>query len=150
MKLLITAFKGKNNTSFQLASKIGKDTIFLTNSFQGLEKNISSAELNYDAIIMLGSDKNLNNSIRIETCAKYDSEVVYTGFCTDLLVRRFCEGSVAYSFSEKPTEYLCNAAYYQMLKRNPNTVFIHIPSSKGMSEQLLGALANAIGFLADA
>ena len=42
MKILFTAFKGIHNTSFQLVSKLGGNSILLTNSFQGLEKDISS------------------------------------------------------------------------------------------------------------
>ena len=38
MKTLYTAFKGKNNTSYQLVSRIDNNSLFLTNSFTGLEK----------------------------------------------------------------------------------------------------------------
>ncbi len=38
MKTLYTAFKGKNNTSYQLVSRIDNNLLFLTNSFTGLEK----------------------------------------------------------------------------------------------------------------
>lgn len=47
-----------------------------------------------------------------------------------------------YYISKAPTKYLCNAAYYHMLKKNPNTVFIHIPSLKGMNETLMNKLAD--------
>jgi len=47
---------------------------------------------------------------------------------------------ISYTVSDKPTRFLCNAAYYHMLKKNPNTVFIHIPSLKGMSIELMNKL----------
>ena len=50
MKKLYTAFKGSHNTSFQLVNQINGDRLFLTNSFQGLEKNILSLSTDYDAI----------------------------------------------------------------------------------------------------
>lgn len=40
MKVLYTGFKGKNNSSYQLLSKISGHKLFLTNSFKGLEKDI--------------------------------------------------------------------------------------------------------------
>ena len=52
------------------------------------------------------------------------------------------ESNISYYISKAPTKYLCNAAYYHMLKKNPNTVFIHIPSLKGMNETLMNKLAD--------
>ena len=40
MKILFTAFKGVHNTSFQLVDQTAANHILLTNSFQGLEKDI--------------------------------------------------------------------------------------------------------------
>ena len=78
MSNLYTAFKGFHNTSFQLVNQINGDKVFLTNSFQGLEKDIFSLSTDYDAIYMFGIDKNLRNGIRIETCANYNGELVNT------------------------------------------------------------------------
>lgn len=44
MKILFTAFKGVHNTSFQLVDQTAANYILLTNSFQGLEKDISFME----------------------------------------------------------------------------------------------------------
>lgn len=78
MSNLYTAFKGFHNTSFQLVSQLCGDKLFLTNSFQGLEKEILSLGTDYDAIYMFGTDINLKNSIRIETCVNYNGELVNT------------------------------------------------------------------------
>ena len=54
MKTLYTAFKGENNTSFQLVSRLNGRALFLTNSFLGLEKDISSFDCGYDTVYMFG------------------------------------------------------------------------------------------------
>ncbi len=144
MRKLYTAFKGSHNTSFQLVNQINGDKLFLTNSFQGLEKDILSLRTDYDAIYMLGIDKNLKNSIRIETCANYNGELVNTLFDILSLEKEIKDSGIIYTVSNMPTAYLCNAAYYHMLKRNRNTVFIHIPSMKGMNPSLMNKLLQMV------
>ena len=80
MKILYTAFKGKNNTSYQVASRLNGTVLFLTNSFQGLEKDIATIVNDYDVVYMLGCNKSLNNKIKIETCAEYNGEWIFTEF----------------------------------------------------------------------
>lgn len=140
MRKLYTAFKGLHNTSFQLVSKINGDRLFLTNSFQGLEKEILSLSTGCDTIYMFGIDKNLKNSIRLETCANYNGEFINTFFDIPSLEKMIKDKGIAYTVSDKPTVYLCNAAYYHMLKKNRNTVFIHIPSIGGMDDLFMNQL----------
>ena len=144
MSNLYTAFKGFHNTSFQLVSQLCGDKLFLTNSFQGLEKDILSIDFKYDIVYMFGIDKNLKNSIRIETCANYNGELVTTSFDIVTLEKVIKDLGISYIISNKPTAYLCNAAYYHMLKRNRNTVFIHIPSIKGMNPSLMNKLLQMV------
>ena len=80
MKILYTAFKGKNNTSYQVVSRLNGTVLFLTNSFQGLEKDIATVVNVYDVVYMLGCNKSLNNKIKIETCAEYNGERIFTAF----------------------------------------------------------------------
>ncbi len=141
MKTLYTAFKGKNNTSYQLVSRIDNNSLFLTNSFTGLEKDILRIECDFDNVYMFGVDKNLNNKIKIEVCAEYNGKFINTGFDIATLVDRLDIHSISHTVSKSPTKYLCNAAYYHMLKKNPNTIFIHIPSLKGMNDTLMNKLA---------
>lgn len=143
MKTLFTAFKGKNNTSYQLVSLINNNSLYLTNSFIGLEKDISSIDYEYDTVYMFGLDKNLVDEIRIETCAEYNGEFILSEFDTMDLKAKLKEHNIRYSISKRPTRYLCNAAYYHMLKRNLNTIFIHIPSLKGMSDDLMSKLVES-------
>ena len=142
MRTLYTAFKGKNNTSFQLVCRLNGRALFLTNSFAGLEKDISNFDCSFDTVYMFGIDKTLVDKIRIDLCAHYNGEHICTDFNLLPLERTLNESNVSYCISNKPTRYLCNAAYYYMLKKNPNTIFIHIPSLKGMNYTLMNKLAN--------
>ena len=136
MKILFTAFKGIHNTSFQLVDQMGANYVLLTNSFQGLKKDISSISSDYDAVYMFGVDKHLTGKIRIEMCAKNHNETVNTNFDLSHLEERLQAGEISYTISHQPTCYLCNAAYYHMLKKHPNSIFIHIPSLKGMTTDM--------------
>ena len=140
MKILFTAFKGMYNTSFQFVNQTGANYVLLTNSFQGLKKDISSISRNYDIVYMFGVDKRLTNKIRIETCAKDNNETLHTDFNISPLEEKLRAGEISYTVSNKPTCYLCNAAYYHMLKKNPNAVFIHIPSIGGMTTEMMKKL----------
>ena len=139
MKILYTAFKGKNNTSYQVASRLNGTVLFLTNSFQGLERDINTVANIYDVVYMLGVDKSLKNKIKIETCAEYNGERIFTEFDISELKNRI-DNKMSYSISDCPTTYLCNFAYYHMLKKNKNTVFIHIPSIAGVDNCLKEAI----------
>ena len=139
MNILFTAFKGKNNTSYQVARCLNGEVLFLTNSFQGLERDINTADGNFGVVYMLGVDKSLKNKIRIETCAEYNGERIFTAFNISELENRIAN-KISYSVSDCPAQYLCNAAFYHMLKKNRNTVFIHIPSISGMNNCLKEAI----------
>ena len=140
MKIPFTAFKDVHYTSFQLVDQTVANYILLTNSFQGLEKDISFISDDYRVVYMFGVDKKLIDNVRIETCAKYNDETVCTDFDVHYLEAMLRRVGISYTISDKPTRFLCNAAYYHMLKKNPNTVFIHIPSLKGMSIELMNKL----------
>ena len=93
---------------------------------------------------MFGIDKNLRNSIRIETCANYNGELVNTSLDMVTLEKVIKDLGISYIISNKPTAYLCNVAYYHMLKKNHNTLFIHIPSVKGMTDVLMNKLLKMV------
>ncbi len=144
MKKLYTAFKGKNNTSCQLISVLQQESLLLTNSFQGLEKDICSMVGEYSCVIMLGVDKSLKNEIRLETCADYRGEMIRSAFCTEILTIKCDELKIPYQVSDKPTGYLCNAAYWHMLKKVPNAIFLHIPSAKWASKEWMESLVRLL------
>lgn len=141
MKILYAAFKGTNNTSGQLITGLQGDTLFLTNSFLGLERDIASIHEHYDAVLMFGVAPKLADTIRIETCALYNSESIITNFEIEVLTDALQQCGIPCFVSNKPTSYLCNAAYYHMLKKIPKTVFIHIPSVKYKNSAVMKKLS---------
>ena len=49
--------------------------------------------------------------------------------------------AIPYSVSHNSTHYLCNEAYFYMLKKmNGHVVFVHIPSTKNLTEEMLQKL----------
>lgn len=135
LKVLYTGFKGKNNSSYQLISKISGQKIFLTNSFDGLKKDIMNIVDQYHLIIMLGLDTNLKDAVRIERVAEWEGMEEVTSIDCDIICKYMAENGVKCAVSDIPTKYLCNAAYYHMLQKvGGKAVFIHIPSLKNMSE----------------
>lgn len=135
LRVLYTGFKGKNNSSYQLLSKIFGQKLFLTNSFDGLKKDIMSITDRYDMVIMFGLDTSLRDMVRIESVAAMEGMIETTVVDCNDICRRLIASGIPCGVSEIPTKYLCNAAYYHMLQKvSGKAVFIHIPSLKNMSE----------------
>ena len=128
MKVLLTAFYGKYNASNMLVDMIDDnvDKLILTNSFIKLEHELNNTLLEaYDLILMFGINKFLKDEIRLEQTAKLD-DVLDT--CIDIKsISELCNKYIKTSINNVPTRYLCNSAYYHSLKKNRNTLFIHIP-----------------------
>lgn len=138
MNVLYVGFKGKNNASCQLLSNLKGNRLLLTNSYDGLKRDIAMHNGNYDLILMFGIDKTLKDKIRIEELARYNEEEVGTIIDTKMINRYFNENGIDAFVSDIPTAYLCNVAYYYMLKKyNGRAVFVHIPTSKNMSKEKL-------------
>lgn len=145
MRVLYTGFKGKNNSSYQLLSKISGSKLILTNSFEGLKKDIMSITDRYDLVIMFGLDTSLKDTVRIESVAEMEGiERVSTIDC-DEICRCLTASEVRCVVSNIPTQYLCNAAYFHMLQKvSGKAVFVHIPSTKNMSEGLIGKIVKCM------
>lgn len=138
MKILYTGFKGKYNSSYQLLSRISGDTLALTNSFDGLKRDVLNIANSYDLVVMFGLDTNLKDKIRIEAVAECDGMTEKSEIDCNVICRHMEELDITCSVSEIPTKYLCNAAYYHMLQKTEGkAVFIHIPSLKNMSEGMM-------------
>ena len=75
-KVLLTGFKGKNNSSSILVQSISENYRLLTNSFEGLKKDIEEIDDNPVFLIMFGCDKNLKDSVRIERFAEKNGEKI--------------------------------------------------------------------------
>ena len=128
MKVLLTAFYGKYNASNMLVDMIDDnvDKLILTNSFIKLEQELNNVALEeYDLILMFGINKILKDEIRLEQTAKLDDML---NTCIDIkLISELCNKYIKTSINNVLTKYLCNRAYYHALKRNKNSLFIHIP-----------------------
>ena len=134
MKVLLTAFYGKYNASNILINMIDirVDKLILTNSFVKLEHELNSIQLEeYDLILMFGINKFLKEEIRLEQTAKLDG-IINTYVDVDF-INEVCNKYIKTSINNVPTRYLCNSAYYHALKRNKNTLFIHIPGFSKIS-----------------
>ena len=44
MKILYTGFKGVHNSSYKVVNSLQGDKVFLTNSFEGLKKDIENID----------------------------------------------------------------------------------------------------------
>ncbi len=128
MKVLLTVFHGKYNASNVLVDMIDAnvDKLILTNSFVKLEQELNTTSLEeYNLILMFGINKFLKDEIRLEQTAKLDDKIDTR---IDIkLISDLCNKYIKTSINNVPTKYLCNSAYYHTLKRNKNTLFIHIP-----------------------
>ena len=136
--ILITSFKGKNNSSNLLLHKIRTskniDKIELTNSFKTSESELSKKlSNNYKYVIALGQ-KPLVNELYIELKAKKNSTILDTNFPLKEIKKLFMDNNINYLISENAGNYLCNNIYYEGLnyikqnKLDTKMIFIHVPS----------------------
>lgn len=146
MKVLFTGFKGYNNPSNviinKIIGKISNDTLLFNNSYNQIDKQLDKINIEgYNLILMLGLINNLKKSIRIEANAYLDKELLTTNINYDELGEYFIYNGVKCLINHKPTNYLCNYAYYKVLKRNKNAIFIHLPKLNNI-DQLTKLISN--------
>lgn len=133
-------FKGKNNVSSTLVKSISSDSYLLTNSFVGLKRDIDLLSTTCSCIILFRIDKYLTHTVRIESIAKKEIEIV-SALNLRTISSQLNDVGVVNFISNKPTSYLCNEAYWHLLRKfHGNAVLIHIPSSKNTSETLMEKL----------
>ena len=140
-KVLFVGFKGKNNASGKLAAVISSEHLLLTNSFEGLKKDIDSAGEEYDRVILFGVDKTLTSSVRIEKSAAKDDKKRNSKLDLPDLIESIKAVEIEAEVSDNPKNSLCNDAYWQALtKYAGRAVFIHIPTIKYADEMFLDKL----------
>lgn len=146
MSLLLTAFKGVHNSSYQLIQGYSDDKLFLTNSYNGLDRDINSCDFTqYSAVIMFGLDRNLKDKLRIEPCAKLCENIRNTVYDTKAFADIFEEFSLKTAVAEKATAYLCNYAYYKVLDiMSGRALFVHIPPERCFTSDMKRNIQNAI------
>ena len=146
-KTLLIGFKGKNNLSGELVKALGRDYCLLTNSFSGVKKDIEAIDGVYDSVILFGVDKNLNGTVRIERTAEKDGIRHSSALDPERMAEDFREAGLEAAVSENPTAYLCNEAYWHLLRKfSGRVVLVHIPTMKNADELLEKKVQQALDF----
>lgn len=130
MSRLFVGFKGQYNASYILVSALSDKPHLLTNSFDGLKKDI--AELpDADEVFLFGIDPKLKDAVRIEVSAENNGIRQYSALDLSMIKQRLTEAQISCAVVDRPTHYLCNAAYWHALEKyRGKAVFIHIPPKK--------------------
>ena len=130
-KILLVGFKGVNNASKMLVEQLSSEYVLLTNSFAGLKRDIDSLNTDYESVLMFGVDKNLTSTVRIEKCAEKDGQRIDSGIDLEKVAETLGKFGIKPYISKAPTAYLCNEAYWYLLKKySGSVVLIHIPTIK--------------------
>lgn len=138
--VLLTAFKGNNNSSKLLLDKVNSGNItkkLLTNSFDGCERELLRyiSIYNPEYIISFGR-KPLIDKLYIETAACCDNLYISTNFDISFLKKSLQGMNLPFKLSDKAGNYLCNYVYYkglEFLKQSNSKakmIFIHVPDVK--------------------
>jgi len=118
MKVLYTGFDGVNNPSNVILKEINNNKIIFKNTYKEITKILLNKEIEqYDLIVMLGLRTNLKKSIRIEEKAYLDNELIETRVDCIKLKEYFIKNDTSCIINNKPTNYLCNYAYYKVFKK---------------------------------
>ena len=161
LRILLTGFKGKNNSSSILVQSISENYRLLTNSFEGLKKDIEEIDEGFDFLIMLGCDKNLKVFVRIERFAEKNAETHVNGSLVrekngekiasalDLenISKNLAAAEINNFISDSPGHYFCNEAYWHALRKfNGKVVFIHIPTIKNIDDDFIDKLKKFVSY----
>ena len=143
---LLIGFKGKNNLSGELVKALGQEYCLLTNSFGGLKKDIDSIGTGYDRVTLFGVDKTLTDTVRIESIAEKDGIRCSSALELNRMAEAFSKAGLETKVSEIPTAYLCNEAYWHLLRKfSGRAVLIHIPTLKNADEFFTAKVQRALG-----
>ena len=147
LRILLTGFKGKNNSSSILVQSISENYRLLTNSFEGLKKDIEEIDEGFDFLIMLGCDKNLKDSVRIERFAEKNGEKIASALDLENISKNLAAAEINNFISDSPGHYLCNEAYWHALRKfNSRAVFIHIPTIKNLDDDFIDKMKKFVSY----
>ena len=137
-KILVIGFKGMNNSSKMLVEQLSSEHVLLTNSFSGLKRDIDSISTDYESVLLFGADKNLTSTVRIEKCAEKDGQRIDSVVDLRKIAESLEKAGIESFISEVPTAYLCNEAYWYLLKKySGRVVLIHIPTIKHITNDFV-------------
>ena len=147
LRILLTGFKGKNNSSSILVQSISENYRLLTNSFEGLKKDIEEIDEGFDFLIMFGCDKNLKDSVQIERFAEKNGEKIASALDLENISKNLAAAEINNFISDSPSHYLCNEAYWHALRKfNGKVVFIHIPTIKNIDDDFIDKLKKFVSY----
>ena len=139
-------FKGKDNASAILVGYLTVNPCLLTNSFGGVKRDIENLEDNYDCVLMFGVDKNLKDSVWIESVAEREGVCLLSDLDLDDISKCLNVAGVKNCISNTPTHYLCNEAYwFSLQKYKGKAAFIHIPTTKSIDDSFFEKMKVALG-----
>ena len=143
--ILYTGFRGNRNASGLLAQQLAQDCCLLTNSFSGLKRDIDAIDRTFDHAVMFGVDRELTDSVRIERTAEKDGVRYTSSLDLEGLAASFRTAGLAASVSDTTTAWLCNEAYWYMLRKfDGRVVFIHIPTARNVDEAFVRKIRRAL------
>ena len=146
MSTLYVAFKGNGNSSNKIVRSLYGDNLFLTNSYDGLKKDIDNISGTYDLIYMFGLDKRLKGNVRIECVARRGEVCLYSDVDINSIAVKLNKSGIITNIGNIPTQSLCNEAYWHMLKKyNGHVVFFHVPSIKYITELFIEGVQKSLG-----
>ena len=145
MRILYVAFKGNGNSSNRIVSSLTGDKLFLTNSYAGLKKDIENIHDTYDLVYMFGLDKTLKGDIRIDSVAEKENVRLCSDIDLDAIKTKLEKNGISANIGYTPTKYLCNEAFWYMLKKyNYHAVFFHVPSIRYINEAFIENIKNSL------
>lgn len=145
MSILYVAFKGNGNSGNKIVRSFSGDKVFLTNSYIGLKKDIDNINGTYDLVYMFGLDKELKGNVRIDCVAGRDDIYLYSDLDFNSIAAKLNKNGIVTNISNLPTHYLCNEAYWYMLRKfNGHVVFFHVPSIKYITEDFMEKVRTAL------
>lgn len=138
MSTLYVAFKGNGNSSNKIVSSLSGDKLFLTNSYIRLKKDIDNINGTYDLVYMFGLDKKLKGNVRIDCVAQRGDVRLYSDMDCASVAMNLNKNGITANIGNTPTQYLCNEAYWYMLRKyNCHAMFFHVPSIKYITETFI-------------
>ena len=145
MSILYVAFKGNGNSSNKIVRNLSGDKLFLTNSYNGLKKDIDDFNGIYDLVYMFGLDKRLKGNVRIDCVALRNDVCLHSDIDVNSIAMKLNQGGIITNIGNTPTKYLCNEAYWYMLRKyNCHVVFFHVPSIRYITEPFIEKIRNAL------
>ena len=145
MPTLYVAFKGNGNSANKIVRSISGEKLFLTNSYNGLKKDIDNINSTYDLVYMFGLDKRLKGNVRIDCVAQRGDVCLYSDVDFNSIAMNLSQNGIITNIGNTPTQYLCNEAYWYMLRKfNCHVIFFHVPSIKYITENFIEKIRSVL------